>query len=109
MELVIERSKWLRGDMDSYLYRTEDSKMCCLGFLACAVGYTQDEISDSCNPASLPGDRFPGTIVNDKGKDTYLTNALINVNDNLDIQDADRERILKDMFKVAGIDVTFIP
>lgn len=56
MDLIIDRAKWLRGTAavrGSYLLRKEDGKMCCLGFLALACGYTKEEIRGKSSPSDL--------------------------------------------------------
>ena len=45
-KLIIDRSKWLRGEgpSRSYLLRAEDGKMCCLGFECLLRGQKEDDI-----------------------------------------------------------------
>lgn len=46
MELVIDRSKWVRGPNGHSCLLNDDGKMCCLGFLALADGMLPEEILD---------------------------------------------------------------
>jgi len=52
MDLIIDRSKWLRGEgsQRSKLLREEDGKMCCLGFYALACGLTPEQIKGVSSP-----------------------------------------------------------
>lgn len=51
-EFTVSRKRWIRGEYDSdagrignsRLYRPEDKKMCCLGFLARASGAKVEDI-----------------------------------------------------------------
>lgn len=111
INLVIDRITWLRGEADGYLLRGADNKMCCLGFLACKVGYEKGLMEDQFIPsviANSEGNKFPTAIVNDKYGDTPLTSALIKVNDNTHITESERELLLRDLFWVADINVSFI-
>jgi hypothetical protein len=54
LKVVIDRTRWLRGEPeDSYLLRSEDGKMCCLGFAELAAGATPEEITDSGAPSCV--------------------------------------------------------
>ena len=110
MDLVIQRSKWLCGDYEnSMLYRPKDGKMCCLGFLACTVGYSIESIDGHGTPAEVDigEDYFPSTLVRN-GEDTPLCSSLLKVNDNPDLTQSARESILRDLFKTIDIQVCFI-
>ena len=110
MDLVIEQSKWLCGDnQNSMLYRPKDGKMCCLGFLACKVGYSIDDISNQGTPSDLCEDKsmFPSTLIYE-GENTSLCNSLVKVNDNPDLKQIDRESILRELFKSIDIQVSFV-
>ena len=55
MKLVIDESKWLRGEghEHSRLLREKDGKMCCLGFLALACGFSEKEIKGRGGPDNI--------------------------------------------------------
>jgi len=87
MKLTIDRSKWWRGNgsRDSAL-SNKAKKMCCLGFLSLACGYSEEDIrglktiehlvenlaNDSCNPEDWERvcKRLPEKIRPDLVKDT---------------------------------------
>jgi len=114
MEVTIERSKWLRGEADdSYLLRPSDNKMCCLGFVALAFGYTASDIELLYTPADLANGEIlmPWLVkINPEHhpRDTSLCNAIIEVNDNTVSPNKDRESILTELFKTANIDIKFV-
>lgn len=111
IDLVIDRTTWLRGELDSYLLRSSDNTMCCLGFLSCEVGYEKGLMEDQLTPSDISniGDnKFPAEIVSDTCVDTPLTLALMKVNDNTHITERERELLLQDLFLIAGIRVSFI-
>ena len=53
--LTIDRAKWLRGEdsVDTYLLRQRDGKMCCLGFLCLAAGFSRRDITDVGEPSDI--------------------------------------------------------
>jgi hypothetical protein len=54
LTVVIDRAKWQRGvPIDSCL-RDSEGKMCCLGFLGQACGFTAQELRDAISPSELP-------------------------------------------------------
>lgn len=136
MDLVIQRSKWLRGDdgkSDSSLLRSSDGKMCCLGFLSLACGLTKSQIKDKPAPSELFAslDEVPEEmrwlLKNDNhGRDSDEGNTLMSVNDTYNGRannwiagqslagrikvegDADRERIITETMAKHGIQVTFV-
>lgn len=60
IKLTIDRQTWIRGDIRSALLRSKDNKMCCLGFLSLACGYTKEEIRDRVTPFTmLSKDKYP--------------------------------------------------
>ena len=114
MKLEINRRKWKRGPGDSALLMPKGSEfagqMCCLGFLARAVGHTRKEIYSYFKPSEL--DAPKGFIVDNlSGKDGYdnkLCNKLMEVNDDNKIDDTKREGLLTKLFKKIGVNVVFV-
>ena len=53
MKLIIDRQNWIRGGRDSLLRRGSDNKMCCLGFLAKACGFSDNDITGVPTPSHL--------------------------------------------------------
>ena len=53
-EFTVNRKTWIRGDnLNSYLLRSDDNKMCCLGFFCLASGLTEDQIRNITEPNAL--------------------------------------------------------
>lgn len=110
MKLRINRKRWLRGEKDSghgdnsYLLRTQDKKMCCLGFLARAVGYTAKEIADQLVPAYLEpknSKRYTRSILPlvVRGKSSAFCNKITALNDQGPAESKKREDRIKSIFK----------
>ena len=113
MNLVVKRSKWLRGEEDSYLVRGSDKKMCCLGFLGRQCNITQKEMLDIGLPNRVDHDhKFPSAIIEtDKYGDSIcsmLCDEIVHTNDTSIISDKQRERKLTQLFKKADIAITFV-
>lgn len=51
-QLVIDRSRWARGDK-SCLLDSQTGQMCCLGFVALAYGVSAETIRDVSEPSEL--------------------------------------------------------
>ena len=118
-KLVIDRRRWLRGgspSASSYLLHPINGKMCCLGFAAVQVGAQPKHIRGEANPYDVPGtfeatafgwlirrrafDNFPGH--------TQMCHRIILTNDDGTIEDDERERSLKKLFRKKGVVVKFI-
>jgi hypothetical protein len=128
MEFVIDRSKWLRGKgpTDSYLLRSSDGKMCCLGFFSLACGLTQDQIKDVQAPKQLIGLDSGGHHINLLSRtdgfwlmqsddnihtpDTHTpdTCRLMEDNDNRMISEQEREEKITRLFAANGVTVKFV-
>ena len=124
MKFTVKRSLWLRGEGSthhngSFLLRKVDGKMCCLGFLGLACGYTQDQISGITSPAGLAangiGDAmYPSKLQSYKpGRRLghgYSPEAdeLMGINDDVTMKDHDREARLTERFKMIGVEVEFV-
>lgn len=115
-KVIVERSKWLRGEGEenSKLLRTEDGKMCCLGFVCLAFGKTEDDIADSEAPSCLIGkDRHSqigdGTplIAEDRHEPGAIVSAM-QINDSRYMDELDRELELKRLLRVVGVDLEFV-
>lgn len=133
-KLRINRKTWYRGFVsDSYLRRIKDQKMCCLGFYCRSIGYTVRDILGLSTPqdlfSELSYDKLKG-LVNADGGNAYITQNLIEINDfeistdksinlvtlfkkdgsNYEVKlnsEADRERLIKQQFKLLKVDVEF--
>jgi hypothetical protein len=111
-KLVIDRSRWLRGEDASQLMLA-DGRLCCLGFHALSCGYSEEEIKGKAYPKSLhllvrP---HPDTWLFDETGDEsrWWESFIANINDDRKITDADRETRLVEVFKSrGGIEVEFV-
>lgn len=115
MKFTVRRSDWLRGEEDGLLYRENDGKMCCLGFLGIACGLTEDEMMDRGSPQEALSSLWPrGMVWEDDSDDSSIfydstiTNELVTINDNQKIYDDTRELALIEKFKELNIEVEFV-
>lgn len=129
MKLTIERSRWLRGEGDqvSRLLRPSDGKMCCLGFMACQLGYTEAEISNGETPMSAvrvaQKNLWPENMIHEDldfsslievGGKSYaqelVVRSLMETNDLefVSASETSREDILTSLFKSINIEVEFV-
>jgi hypothetical protein len=117
MKLVIDRSKWLRGEGsdDSYLLRNEDGKLCCLGFYAQACGLETEAITNVATPAQVPkyaniwGDGACWLF--DESNVSSTCNDLMMINDEkLPFFDSEKEREeqVAAIFAKHGVQVEFV-
>ncbi len=115
MKFTVKRSEWLRGEADAYLLRAKDSKKCCLGFLALAKGFTNEEIYEKGQLEELSVD-IPGYVKKCEYEyeesvyfdDTSITARAIEINDSTAISDEVREEQLKAIFAEAGDEIEFV-
>lgn len=103
--LVIDRSKWLRGEGggDSCLLRPSDGKMCCLGFVGLACGLTAKELTNKSAPLDVPSSLWPDFLQQTDGSDRF-----VEINDDEHISDVVREADLRLEFEKHGVRVEFI-
>jgi len=118
-KLIIDRRRWLRGEGEdnerSFLYRSSDKKMCCLGFYCRAIGYSIADIRDVSTPVyagsnSNYEEEIPAALkpLIDKGWDTALSSRLMCENDDQGLTLEVRENRIRDGFKEMGVEVEFI-
>lgn len=113
-ELVIDRKLWMRGGYKRFstnLLSTTKKKadgeqyICCLGFLCLAQGMKEKDISGHPGPRSI-----------DKGNEEEgwwhenrrFINPAMEVNDDSNISDSEREAKLIPAFQEVGITLSFI-
>lgn len=116
MKLVIDRARWIRGTMDSFLLR-HDGKMCCLGFLSRAVGLPEAEIRHRLTPVSLTDEQcktYPewlrphlDPLMPNVRRNSIVAHDLMGVNDQLNVHDSAREAKLVARFAELGIELEF--
>lgn len=108
MKLTIDRKIWLRGEGSehSILLNNADGRKCCLGIYLSSVGFSDEKIKQKRCPSDVIGS-IPEWLLDNK-KDSDLCKELICENDNEHIKEDDREKLIKDLFKKAGIEVEYI-
>lgn len=123
MDLIIERSRWLRGENDGKgnpaepTLRDFDGNMCCLGFYCLALGVTINDMLEIPDPQHLidaTGDKFKDSLkylvksTSDKVDNTKICVELMDVNDSYEKTEGMRERGIRARFKKMGVNVTFV-
>ena len=108
-ELMIQRSKWLRGEVKSRLLRPSDGKMCCLGFYALSCGLSHEQIKDHAEPADIAGILPNEMIWTTRGPEGFK-NAwpLILTNDDAGISESKREENITKYFAEHNVHVKFV-
>lgn len=121
-ELTIERSEWYRGQGGglSRLIRSDDKKMCCLGFYGIACGFKEGDLIDEPEPQSVfDGDNntkitanlWPSWLYGENDgevKQTIACLTLIQTNDSEMIGEVEREIKISAVFAHHGVTVKFV-
>lgn len=119
-KLVINRSRWLRGEgyLKSRLYRESDGKMCCVGFYCEHVTGQPPPMESRVvdGVMAVPAWMRPkiGLRKYSSWGPPHLNSeenveyALYTINDAENIDDETREAWLIEGFKLGGIEVTFV-
>lgn len=130
-ELVIKRSKWMRGLGEGSLLgrRGYESmmvgKMCCLGFHALSCGLSKEKIKGEVAPdyvleklplkkanAILDETTMKYLVEKDGCEDAFrltpLGRTMVEINDDPSIADKEREKQLKACFKEMKVKVKFV-
>jgi len=122
-KLVVDRSKWLRGEGGkvSYLLRVGDSKMCCLGFVCVDSGISPEEIEGNPTPRDfisemwdlIPGlmDKLPKWLYDGEFPTDSVPNVVMDmmqINDSQEISGEVREQELTKLFASVDVEIQFI-
>jgi hypothetical protein len=105
IDVVVDRRKWRRGGPKDVqvdgLTRLLNSqgKMCCLGFYALKVGFTENEIFDKW----YPNTKDPRCTITEGS-----AHELININDLSSLPPEERERKLIEAGEKVGIKFSFV-
>lgn len=109
LTVQIEKSKWLRGIGDAVLREEVTGKMCCIGFLAQALGCTAKEITDAPRLDDFKSDDKEAEerriLFIENHEDTLDT--AYNVNDSTVISDEERIQELIGIGHNMGVDFIF--
>ena len=111
-EFTVSRKTWLRGEgsKDSSLFRPEDKKMCCLGFLGRELcGATEEQMELCDTPAETdPAINWIDGLLKNPGKyNSDAAHRLMEINDEECMDDEEREKLLTEEFAKLGIAVKF--
>ncbi len=108
--VVVKRSKWLKGDVEESVLLNEKGKMCCLGFLAREAGFTPKQIRKVCQPDDLNKQIIGLTkpIGFDQLWGTRTCFALMSANDSGILTDQAREKKIKSLGKKIGVTFKFV-
>jgi hypothetical protein len=112
MKLTIIRERWLRGNDPSFLIDPITEKMCCLGFLGCAIGVPSETMYGVGNPGGTESRTWPGFLLTVRKTDGTTCDSktgllLMRINDRPEIDDNKREKKLTEIFAEYGIEVMF--
>lgn len=113
-KLVIDRSKWQRGEGYAQLLDDETGKMCCLGIYLRACGKAPSTIANRSFPCQIPNRLFPKEadwLLEGLGEDRFdsaVANKLMYVNDSRMKTEKQRETFIKETFAKQGIKVEFV-
>ncbi len=117
--LTIRTRKWIRGrsPTGSVLRDSKTGNMCCLGFLGLACGIPVEELKEESTPECVPKGTWPKGVVRtyedsdglDWLCDTQWTQAAVTINDDGNLSEPVRQKLLKQHFKQIGYNVKFVP
>jgi hypothetical protein len=120
IKVTVDRGRWLRGvgSETSMLLRESDGRMCCLGFVALALGKTEDQIRGYAAPGSPVRDNRGvkvgfGTVLLDLCPKGHLSEPApiaqaMEENDDTSISDEIREERLIPLLAEVGIELEFV-
>lgn len=110
MKLTIDRKRWARGPntAGNRLLCGENGRMCCLGFLSLALGYSEDQIRNRAMPAELAGPSPPVFAAVDDNGCHFVRDAAC-FNDSPAFKEPAREAALTRLFAEHGGGVKKIP
>ena len=121
LRVEIKRSEWLRGGGNSVLLDGAGKK-CCVGFACLTAGLTEDKIRHSVRVDDLAainysGDDLPSIAglarpVQAGTSDWFyvekgITNKLYEINDDISMVESDREKVITNLGRLAGIEFSF--
>ena len=74
-DVIVQRSRWLRGDIKTSLLRDGSGQMCCLGFACLALGINKNEIFGRLTPAEIAESSGPNSFTTTRLRDALLVDA----------------------------------
>ena len=111
-EFVIDRAKWLIAKPHDSCLLNNEGKMCCLGFLAKALGADSGDIRDQkCPEYVVSFVDWPEFLLVERGNeiiDSPTAGTLMKINDDKKEPKARREKRIAKIFAENGWNVTFV-
>ncbi len=116
MDLTIDRRRWRTGQEGEAMtgegitvLLNDRGYMCCLGFLALAMGAKEEQIYDVSEPDRIAMDLplLQKSVGVSKCNSDFAASA-IQINDKIEIDATEREDKIEKLFAKNGINVTFI-
>lgn len=109
MKLKIDRQVWLRGEGSarSYLFRSHDAKLCCVGLYLRDLGVAEEDLEalkSACTVCNLP---FGASWLAPARVSSPIAGELYETNDDPNIDPEVREQKIADLFARAGVEVEF--
>lgn len=108
-KFTVERATWFRGQgPDSRLF--VDGKRCCLGFVGKQCGIPDEEMANIGRPNFVTRQYkllYPAAFLKDEAE-TRFTDKCVLVNDNMYLDDVDREKTLVMLFEEQGLELEFV-
>ena len=101
--VIINRKTWLRGKVDSEL-RKPNGKKCCIGFLASTLGAKNKEITG----VSVLADMYNNVCLSFSSEHSTPLSEAYEANDDLNMNDREREKELRTIGKAMGVRFRFI-
>ena len=108
--LIIDRSKWRtdsHGKGDTLLLNNE-GYMCCLGFRCHQMGIPKKEILNICLPYYLSYKWIIPDLIDENGCTSQFSEDAAEINDDPDLTNKERERLIIEHFKTKDIIVKFV-
>ena len=110
-EIVIRRRRWGRANTGGMLYDSTTKRQCCLGFVCRAFGVPLSSIEGHGMPADIDAkvdrDTLPPWLLSETLRCDVDRAAYIN--DNLEIDEEEREAHIAAIFKRHGLRAVFKP
>jgi hypothetical protein len=105
LKVVVDCEAWARGKCSHLL--DPQGKMCCLGFVAKKLGYSDADILNWSCPASVQALKHDHNVLVKEEEDTAFTDLAVEINDDMHIDDKTRMKRLRALGKEYGVHFTF--
>lgn len=109
-QLTVSRKKWLRGSgPHSAMFRNGSGQYCVLGRYAAAKGVPDRSLTRVGDLGAIDDtEAWPESLYDRETGTTYLAHEIMRTNDDVDLDDTQRETLLVELFADANIALTFV-